>query len=253
MGDAMRIFIDVGAHNGETLHVALHPKWGFDRVFALEPASACQKWLAGFRDPRLTVEPFGLGSASGKVKLHGAGLLGGSIYEDKRHRAVPQELLSTEEIELVRATDWFRTNVPRNAEVFLKLNCEGGEADILDDLLDSGCVEQLRSIYVDFDIRKVPSQAHRQQEIEERLRQDGVDYVTPDELGRNGHFAVAKWLTQTISPMRCSLADRLHHGLRLYAPPYERMAELASAVLPKSLYFWLGRRFGRVARSRRQA
>lgn len=248
----MRIFVDVGAHNGETLHVALHPKWGFDRIFALEPASACQKWLLGFRDPRLSVEPFGLGSASGKVSLHGAGLLGASIYEDKRQKAVSQERISTEEIELVRATDWFRSNVSRHAEVFLKLNCEGSEADILDDLLDSGCAEQIRSIYVDFDIRKVPSQAHRQQEVEERLRQAGVDYVTPDELGCNGHFAVAKWLSQAISPVSYGFADRLRYALRLYAPPYERLTELSSAVLPKTLLFWLGRRFGRVARSRRQ-
>ena len=249
----MRIFVDVGAHNGETLHVALHPKWGFDRVFALEPASVCQKWLLGFRDRRLSVEPFGLGSASGKVKLHGAGLLGASIYEDKRHKAVPRELISTEEIELVRASEWFRDNVPRNAEVFLKLNCEGSEADILDDLLASGYAKRIRSIYVDFDIRKVPSQAHRQQEIEKRLRQDGVDYFTPEEFGCGGHFAIANWLSHTISPASYGLADRLRHGLRLYAPPYERLAELASAVLPKNVYFWLGRKFGRVARSRRQA
>ena len=248
----MRIFVDVGAHNGETLHVALHPKWGFDRIFALEPASDCQKWLLGFRDRRLSVEPFGLGSASGKVKLHGAGLLGASIYEDKWQKG-PQERISAEDIEIARATDWFRSKIPRNAEVFLKLNCEGSEADILDDLLDSGCAAQIRSIYVDFDIRKVPSQAHRQQELEERLRQDRVDYVTPDEFGCNGHFAVAKWLSQTISPVSCGLVDRVRHGLRLYAPPYERLAELASAVLPRNLYWWLGRKFGRVARSRRQA
>ena len=249
----MRIFVDVGAHNGETLHVALHPKWGFDTVFALEPASACQKWLSRFRDRRLLVEPFGLGRASGKVKLHGAGLLGGSIYKDKTHKAVPQNLISTEEIELVRASDWFRRNVPHGAEVFLKLNCEGSEADILDDLLDSGCADQIRSLYVDFDIRKVPSQAHRQQAIEQRLRQDGVAYITPDELGCNGHFAVAKWLSQTASPVSYGIADRLRHALRLYAPPYERLTKIASVVLPKDLYFWLGRRFGRVARSRKRS
>ena len=252
MSGAMRIFVDVGAHNGETLHVALHPKWGFDRIFALEPASACQKWLRGFRDRRLTIEPFGLGLASGKVRLHGAGLLGASIYEGKSQK-VPQERTSSEDIEIVRATDWVRSNVPADAEVFLKLNCEGSEADILDDLLDSGCAERIRSIYVDFDIRKVPGQAHRQQAIEERLRQQGVDYVTPEEFACNGHFAVAKWLSQAIPPMSYGLAARVRHSLRLYASPYERLTQVASAVLPQNLFWWLGRKFGRVARSRPQA
>jgi FkbM family methyltransferase len=249
----MRIFVDVGAHNGETLHVALDPKWGFDRVFALEPASACQRALRGFKDPKLTIQPVGLGKESTNVRLHGAGLLGASIYPEKEQRVGAETLVSTEDIELVRATDWFRSNIPRQAEVFLKLNCEGSECDILSDLLDSGSTGQIQSIYVDFDIRKVPGQAHRQAEVEQRLQQCGTEYVTPEALACNGHIGVAKWLATTIPAAPRAFSERLRYALRLYASPYERLRQVAAALLPQKLYFWIGRKFGRVARSRRQA
>jgi len=35
----MRIFLDVGGHHGETLDVALDPRWGFDKIYCFEPAS----------------------------------------------------------------------------------------------------------------------------------------------------------------------------------------------------------------------
>jgi len=251
MGATMRIFVDVGAHNGETLHVALHPMWGFDRVFALEPASACQKPLRGFRDPRLAIQAVGLGKETRKVTLHGAGLLGGSVFAEKRQKAIDETLISTEEIELVRASDWFRDNLPPDAEVFLKLNCEGSECDILADLLDCGHAGQIRNLYVDFDIRKVPGQEHRQEEIERRLREAGVKHATPESLGRSGEIGVAKWLEDSVPAARSSVSARLRHALRLYASPYERLRLLVEALLPQKFYFWIGRKFGRMARSRK--
>ena len=252
MGEAMRIFVDVGAHNGETLHVALDPKWGFERIFALEPASACQEPLSGFRDPRLAVQPIGLGKETRKVVLHGAGLLGGSVYAGKRQTPVDASMISTEEIALVRASDWFADNLPPDAEVFLKLNCEGSECDILADLLDSGKSSQVRNVYVDFDIRKVPGQEHRQEEVECRLQEVGVEYSTPESLGCSGNAAVDKWLEGSLPRVQSSPSAHIRHALRSYASPYERMRVLVEAVLPRRLYFWIGRKFGRMARSRKR-
>jgi FkbM family methyltransferase len=248
----MRVFVDVGAHNGETLHVALDPTWEFERIYALEPASACQKPLSGFRDPKLTIQRIGLGDETRRITLHGAGLLGGSIYADKRQKAVDASLISTEEIDLVRASDWFADNLPPDAEVFLKLNCEGSECDILADLLDSGRSSQVRDIYVDFDIRKVPGQEHRQTEIERRLREVGVEYSTPETLGCSGNAGVEKWLKGSVPGVQPSLAARIWHTMRLYASPYERIRLLVETFMPRTLYFWIGRKFGRMARSRKR-
>lgn len=243
----MRIFIDVGAHYGETLHVALDPKWGFDRIFTLEPASLCLSMLGKFRNPRLVIEPVALSNRNGSATLHGAGLLGGSLYADKKQIADAAEVV-TETITLVRASEWFEKNIPPGAEVYLKMNCEGGEADILEDLLDSGLIDKVTAVYVDFDIRKVPTQAHRQAGIERRLAQSGVRYLSTDMIGKGANAGTTEWLEQFCTPVDAPVLARLHHYLHFDAPAYERMKMVLSAVLPTKLYWWVGRRFGRMAR-----
>jgi FkbM family methyltransferase len=239
----VRVFVDVGGHYGETLAVALNPKWGFDRVYSLEPSAACLRVLSKFRDPRLVIEPIALSNRTGSAILYGSGLLGGSVYANKRQKA---DKLEQETIRLVRASDWLST-VP-DGEIFLKLNCEGSEVDILENLLDTGMISRIRSIYVDFDIRKVEGQERRQQEIEGRM--NGVRYVSPDILGCNANEAVSAWLERDCPTIPVSAAKRLSHQLRGYAPPYDRFVTIVGYIMPRRLFWWLGRHFGRLRRSR---
>jgi FkbM family methyltransferase len=243
----MRVFVDVGAHYGEALEIALDPEWAFDRILLLEPAAACQSLLRKFRDRRIEAFPIAIGSANGTATLYGAGQLGASLFRGKKQKAKSDELKS-ETITLVRASEWFRAHVPEFANVYMKFNCEGAECDIIEDLLDAGLARQMTSLYVDFDIRKVEGQAHRQQHVENRLRENGVRYSTPEELRLNGAKGVAKWLALDCHRSRASTRERLRHRLRLYAPPYVRFKSIAATILPRTIYFWLGRRFGRLTR-----
>lgn len=240
----MRVFVDVGAHYGETLDVALDPRWAFDRVFSLEPSLNCQRLLKSFRDERIVLNDLGLSNVTRTTELYGAGLIGGSIYPDK-----PQgNEVAPETISLVRASEWLKENTSADDTVFLKLNCEGSEVDILDDLLDSDALGRLRSVYVDFDVRKIPSQAHRQQGVEARLRAAGVSYVTPDATATAGNPAVAIWLERTSETFPASLGAKARHMLRWYLPPYLRGRTVAKAILPRSAFLSMGRRFGRLGR-----
>ena len=240
----MRIFVDVGAHYGETLNVALDPRWAFDRVYSLEPSQDCQRLLRAFRDPRLRLDDRGLSNRTGTADLFGAGLLGASVYPDK-----PQgETGRMETIILVRASDWMREHTSPTDDVYLKLNCEGSEVDVLDDLITSDSLERIRSIYVDFDIRKIPSQAYRQQEIESRLREVGMSFATPETLGVAGNPAVRVWLNATSPRFPVAPAARLRHFLRWHLPLYLRAKAIAQLVLPRSAFLWLGGRIGRQAR-----
>ena len=120
----MRIFLDVGAHDGETLDVALDPKWGFDRIDSFEPASTRLKTLRKFRHKRLAIHDFGLSSQTKNTTLYGAGLLGGSIYSEKNYLDAKATSYK-EEIKLQSASEWFIKNTSASDEIFLKLNCEG--------------------------------------------------------------------------------------------------------------------------------
>ena len=246
----MRIFVDVGAHYGETLEVALDPAWGFDRIFLLEPASVCHAPLRNFRDRRISLHPVALGATNGTATLYGAGLLGGSLFREKRQKAQAQEI-TTEQIRVVRASEWFGTNIPDGAEVFMKFNCEGAECDIIDELISAGLGPRLTSLYVDFDVRKIDQLSHRQAEVEGRLDHANVRFVTSDSLGRVGNPAVVCWLEEDCRRSRVRWADAMRFRLGLYAPTYVQLGSAARKVLPPRLHNWIGRRFGRLARAAR--
>lgn len=244
----VRVFVDIGAHYGETLQVALNPKWGFDRIHALEPSSACFALLKRFRDKRLHVEPTALGARNSTARLYGAGLLGASLIRSKKQKAAPGDL-KTEQVKVRRARDWYCSTIPEDAEVFVKFNCEGSECDIIDDWLAAGLGPRLTSLYIDFDIRKVPGQAHRQAETEEALRRERVRYETSESLKSKGNAAVEKWLDRECPNRPTKLGEDLRYRLALYAPLYTRATLAARSLLPKAAFNWLAKRHGRMSRA----
>ncbi|MXM63469.1 FkbM family methyltransferase [Streptomyces sp. HUCO-GS316] len=243
----MRIFLDVGGHYGEALDVALDPRWGFERIYSFEPARHCQRILRGFRDSRVQVVPAGLSSRSGEATLFGTGLLGASVYADKDQAG---DRVESETIALLRATEWLLANTSERDEIYLKLNCEGSECDVLEDMLDSGVIGRLRSIYVDFDVRKIPSQAHRRATVEERLRQHRQQFVTPESLADPaGSAAVREWLSLA-GPQSPVARGALRYRLGLHLPPYIWASRAAKAALPRPAYSLAARHLG--AQSRRR-
>ena len=165
----MKVFLDVGAHEGSSLNAVRDPKYGFDRIYCFEPASGCWPALESVADSRVTVCRFGLWNATREHPLYDPGSRGASVFADKFKERPTDELAR-----FVRATDWFRENLAEGDEIYLKLNCEGAECDIAEDLLDSGELARVRSVMIDPDVRKIPSQEHRERELGERLRGAGL-------------------------------------------------------------------------------
>ena len=188
----MKVFLDIGAHDGETLHAVRDPKYGFDRIYCLEPASSCWPALEAAADERVTVCKHGLWDRSCERLLYNPGSGGASLFEDKFREAPTGELCR-----FVRATDWFRENLADGDEVFVKLNCEGAECDIVEDLLESGELGRARSVMIDPDIRKIPSLAHREREVREQLTAaKSTNYFMQDEVmvGRTHRDRIQNWL-----------------------------------------------------------
>ena len=240
----MRIFLDVGAHDGETLDVALDPKWGFDRIDSFEPASTRLKTLRKFRHKRLAVHDFGLSSQTKNTTLYGAGLLGGSIYSEKNYLDV-KATSYTEEIKLQSASEWLSENTADDDEVFLKLNCEGSEADILENLIEEKLIFRVKSIYVDFDIRKVPGQAHRQKEIEDKLKSLQVDFQTPDSLGFAANGGVEKWLELNLKPIKAPKVKTIYFKLKIYRPIYLTLKIIVLSYFPKKISSAIVKQYGK--------
>jgi FkbM family methyltransferase len=188
----VKVFLDVGAHTGESLNAVRDPKYGFDRIYCFEPASSCWPALEAVRDHRVTVCRFGLWDRTCEQPLYDAGSIGASLFADKFKTSRPDQVAR-----FVRATEWFRENLRDDDEIFLKLNCEGAEADIVEDLLDSEEFARVRSAMVDPDIRKVPSLAHRERELRDRLAASGAaNYFMREEVmvGATHRVRIQNWL-----------------------------------------------------------
>jgi FkbM family methyltransferase len=188
----VKVFLDVGAHDGASLHAVRDPKYGFDRIYCFEPASSCWAALEAVVDSRVTVCRFGLWDRTCEHALYDAGSVGASVFADK----FANERVG-EPARFVRATAWFRDNLAEEDTVFLKLNCEGAEVDIVEDLLESGQLARVRSAMIDPDIRKVKSLAHRERELRDRLAASGLtNYFMEDEvmIGATHRERIQNWL-----------------------------------------------------------
>lgn len=189
-----KVMIDVGAHLGETLGVAMEPAWGFDRIYSFEPASVCWPALHEMADDRVEVLPFGLWSRDETLTLYSPGSIGASVHKSKSTGGAADG--AEVEVDVRDAAAWFRENVRASDEVVMKLNCEGAECEVLDRLLDEGELSKVDELLVHFDVRKVPGEEHREAATLERLERAGISYHIAEQIlfGRTSPDKTRNWL-----------------------------------------------------------
>jgi len=182
----MNIFIDVGGNVGQTLDELFNLPHRFDVVHCLEPQARCfsvleNKYAAQIAAGKLKLHNFGLADFDGESVLYGGESFSGgaSMFSDKDDVDDAQ----MEKCAFVKASTFVKKIVQANDFAVMKLNCEGGEALILRDLMQDGAIHLLNSIYVDFDIRKIPSQAAEEAKIIAEMRALPYgNYVTWHEM-----------------------------------------------------------------------
>jgi len=172
----VRIFLDIGAHNGHTVEAVAD--MDFDQIFSFEPMPEQFAELErrfGYL-PNVTLLPFGLSNETGKRSLYGSNNnLEASVYPTG---ATVDESFVTR-CDFVSASEWFAANLADEDTVYAKINCEGSEVDILNDLVESGEIWKIHSVTVCFDVQNIPGQEHREWETRQAM----------DDIG----FNVGRW------------------------------------------------------------
>lgn len=193
-----RIFLDVGANTGQSLEAALDPAFKFDSIVCFEPVRACWKYLSEKATSKVRIERFGLWNRTCAEVIHEPGSKGASLW-------IKNGMRRPNIVELCifhRASEWFKDNLREGDTVFLKLNCEGAECDILDDLLDSGEFSKATFTMVDFDVRKIDSQKHREAELRARLEPFAFPRVAFSKqvmVGATHELRIKHWLNLCLS------------------------------------------------------
>lgn len=223
-----RIFLDVGSHLGQSIDVALDPRFGFDRVIGFEPVSSCLARLNRLHDPRLTILPFGLGRTTGAAVVYEPGSDAGSLYAKGPTEGVPQETVEVRDV-----AEWFIASFESSDEVWMKLNCEGAEADIVERLHETGLLGRVSHLLLSLDIRWVPDQAHRAQRVLDLLETAKVDYTKREDLD----YSVRRWLERwSRTP---SMSDRFAYWTGRHLPPIARIRRVGRAVLGPKVADWI--------------
>lgn len=190
-----RIFLDVGAHNGQTIELLLSPRFKVDHIFGFEPSPVCLEILRKKfgNNQKITICDFGLYSDSKQMTLFNSGSQGGTIWDDYQTTCNPEK---REDIcKFVRASDWFKDNLSKADEIFLKLNCEGSECDIISDLLSTGEYDKIKAVLIDFDVRKSPSQEYKEMDLRKQLIEKNINNVHV-YMGDNRHMILFSVMQQ---------------------------------------------------------
>ena len=189
-----KIFVDVGGYHGHSVLAAMDPIFRFDRIFCFEPASPCAKIISQINDHRIVIIRAGLSDRNGSVLLFNPGTLAASIYGDAPAHCgtAPPELVLT-----MAAADFFKAFTSDQDQLWIKLNCEGSECDVLDSIIGGGNFQTIKSILIDFDALKIPSQKDRVAEISEKVMKAKIPYYLPEDVQYgmiNNYGGVRNWL-----------------------------------------------------------
>ena len=192
-----KLFLDVGGHYGESAAVALGRDLAFDAVHTFEPDPQCiarmQRDFASAIDAgRLILHPVALGGEDGEITLFGdnagggASVVAGMLRDGKRAIRVAK-------IDVARFLD---THATENDAVFVKLNCEGGEVEILERLHQSARIGAVRSIMADFDIVKSSGGYFHKRRILRLYRSKAIPLALSEVVmvGRTHAERIKNWL-----------------------------------------------------------
>jgi FkbM family methyltransferase len=178
------LVVDCGANVGDVTEYFLRN--GLN-VVAFEPDPLAQSELRKrFRDaPNLTIEAKAVGTSNCRTPLFrtpGAqsGTLPDTAASSLYYRQEIHADASPAEVEVIDLIE-FLNSLPAKVRI-LKLDIEGSEADILEQLLECGLYQEIDLIVVETHERFSPELSVRIARIRERLKEEGISNVCLDWL-----------------------------------------------------------------------
>lgn len=216
------MFLDIGAHFGETLSVVKAPSWRFDRIVCFEPAPVCWPSIETMADERVTVCRYGLWKEPATIALHNPGSIGASIAPNAH------EVTQTIDCRFEDAAAWFADHVSIKDTVFVKINVEGAEADIIERLAETDQLRRIDHLLIHFDVRKSPTLAHREPALRSQLDAAGIEWISADAIEFGGVYrGTRNWLRwceadPRLRDLRYRSAKRLEHSIRRRLYPLKR-------------------------------
>lgn len=237
MERSQSIFLDVGAHIGESLVEALRPIYDFDVVYAIEPSELGVKQLEKFKDKRLRLVRSAAFNQNGKNTLYGSGSVGGSIFVGKK-----QNWGRAEVIDCFKFGDFLASKEVSRSNLWIKINVEGSELLLLEEILRVKEYLKIKSILVSVDIGKINGLKHLEPRLYRCIRDFPFDIRVRSE--KEVDVAINLWLRETTSVKCVHGIEYLKDQFRLWLPIYMNIRRLAKPLFPKRFWIYFALKLG---------
>lgn len=178
----MKVFIDLGAYNGDSLEVALKKYRNFDKFYAFEPPGKNFKILKDkfSKNNRVFLINAAADIKTGKSKLYPGdefGDLGASLCENKTNIFKDE----TELVDTVDISKFIRDNFKPNDKIILKMDIEGKEYDVFEKMIEDKSIQYIDRIFCEwhFDRINIPKEKH--DKMVEKLNKLGFFLIGDNE------------------------------------------------------------------------
>jgi len=230
------LLLDIGAHFGEALEEILRPIYKIDSVYAIEPSSVAIKKLSKFKDRRLKIYPFAVSNYDGEANLFSAGAVGGGLFSDKK-----KHWKNTEIVHVSKFSEWANSNLNRSENIFIKINVEGSEFFILQEILEVYKQFNIKSILLSIDIEKVPSLLKYKDELDKLILHFPIQIIIRKDKEIN--LAINKWLIN--SGLRSTVSKYSFSDLyRGYLPYNRNILRIMKPLFPKKIWLFVALKIG---------
>ena len=193
------VFLDIGGHIGQSTRQAILSNL-FDQIYTFEPvpslAAKIEAIAHAHTSHRTLVEviPAALGLDDGEATLYMPGTHSGTIYKN-RWKKEPDSIV----VQRLDAAGWFKENLKPTDVVFVKINCEGGEVDIIDSLERGSQLSTIQLVMIDFDVKRLFGRDDERLRLIEVLEKHAVSFVDPRYIEKwglgTGYLSVLRIIT----------------------------------------------------------
>jgi FkbM family methyltransferase len=232
------LFLDLGAHTGEALEEALRPVYKIDKVYAIEPSQFGLSKLAKFKDNRIKIFSVAVSDHKGTAELFSAGSVGGGLFSDKN-----RHWNNTERVQVVKFSEWAIENLNSSDNIYIKINVEGSELFILQEILKIHQKFQIKSILLSIDIYKVPSLHGYINELEKLIS----DFPIKIDIRESKSVTISmrNWFT-SLGLSHCNTNPRrvIIDSLRPFLPLNRNILRLLKPLFPKKFWVFVALRIG---------
>jgi len=197
----MKIFLDVGSHNGQTLEEVIRNQYNFDVIHCFEPMPEeyhrlTERFKSLHASKKIIFHNYGLLDKTVSLDMYGTNVdMGSSIFPNKEKMKGREQVTRCE---FKRASEFFAENIGENDLVIMKINVEGSECIIMNDLLDSRECFKIDNVMIDFDVRKVPDMMADETLLLDRFAKEGFNnFCLCDDvmIGSNHQKRIRHWLS----------------------------------------------------------